>query len=616
MFTRKRGARLAAIAASAALVLAACGGEDEEPVAEEPADEETEDEGEEAPEGPTGTVTFAVDQEFESYNNTTADQNGVWNTNVSNGIHLGFWSFNPDLSIKREEEFGTYELTSEDPQTVSYTINDETVWSDGEPIDCDDVLLDWAANSGTMVGEVEQDVLDDAGEPTGETEVVEANIFSPVSTNGYDLTEKPDCEAGDKSFDFVYTDTYADWELLPNDFMPAHIAADQAGMTSEELIEAIKNDDIEALRPVAEFWNEGWLMEQGQLLDPALMPSSGPYILDSWDGGQSITLRANENFYGDPPVAETVVLRLLQQDQQAQALANGEVDVISPQPSPDLLSQLEGLGDQVSILTGPQATWEHVDMQQGAGRVFEDIRVRQAFAKCIPRDLIVSNLIQPINPDAEVLNAREFLTFDENYSAVVEEAFPSDVLDPAGAADIEGSTALLQEAIADGVVEEPVTVRFMHAADNPRREQTAALIQQSCNEAGFDVQPFAEANWGAMLSTATGEYDAVTFAWAGSGVATSGASLYQAEEGNQNWYSYANDTVDQLWDEVLVTLDKDAQNDLRAQIEAELWNDMFNVPMFTFPGITATAADVTGAVHNSAQTQHTHNMEEVGRASS
>ena len=610
--------KLAAVAASAALVLAACGDDEEPDTGDTPDEEETDEPEEPEAEGPSGTITFAVDQEFQSYNSATADQNGVWNTNVDNGVFLGWWSFNPDLSIKRETEFGTYELTSDDPQVVSYTINDNAAWSDGEPIDCDDVLLDWAAQSGTFTGDVEQEIIDEeTGEGTGEFETVaDTNIFDPVSTNGYDLTEKPECDAGGKSFDLVYTDTFADWELTLGGYLPAHVAAEQGGLTTDELIEAIKNDDVEGLRPVAEFWNDGWLMEQGQLLDAALIPSSGPFVIDSWDGGQSITLRANENFYGTPPVSEFAILRLLAQDQQAQALANGEVDVISPQPSPDLLTSLEALGDQVNILTGNQATWEHIDMQQGDGRVFEDIRVRQAFAKCIPRDLVVTNLIQPINPDAEVLNAREFLTFDPNYATAVERSFPTDILDPSGAADLEGATALLQEAIADGAVAEPVTVRFMHAADNPRRADTAALVKQSCDQAGFDVQPFADANWGAQLSDGTGEYDAVTFAWAGSGVATSGASLYQDEGGeNQNWYGYGNATVDELWDEILVTLDADAQTELRMQVEEQLWADFFNVPMFGFPGITATTGDITGAVHNSAQTQHTWNMHEIGRSS-
>ena len=39
-------------------------------------------------------------------------------------------------------------MDSEDPLTVTYTVNDGVEWSDGEPVDASDLLLDWAVESG------------------------------------------------------------------------------------------------------------------------------------------------------------------------------------------------------------------------------------------------------------------------------------------------------------------------------------------------------------------------------------------------------------------------------------------------------------------------------------
>ena len=40
------------------------------------------------------------------------------------------------------------EVTSEDPQVVEYVVNPDAVWSEGEPIDCDDFYLAWLAGRG------------------------------------------------------------------------------------------------------------------------------------------------------------------------------------------------------------------------------------------------------------------------------------------------------------------------------------------------------------------------------------------------------------------------------------------------------------------------------------
>ncbi|WP_020574511.1 ABC transporter substrate-binding protein [Actinopolymorpha alba] len=80
-------------------------------------------------------------------------------------------------------------------------------------------------------------------------------------------------------------------------------------------------------------------MEPGSLPDASLIPSSEPYKLSKWDAGQSITLTANEKYWGDPPAVQTVVIRFIAQDEQVQALQNGLVNIIEPQSNPDLLNQ-------------------------------------------------------------------------------------------------------------------------------------------------------------------------------------------------------------------------------------------------------------------------------------
>ncbi len=579
----RNGTALFAVLTAGALALSACGGGDDAGDAganrtDEPADDQGTQE---------GTITAAVAEDYTAYNDQTATGNGTWNSLVHNATKRNFWSYGADGSPVREEEFGTYEKTSDDPLTVEYAYNEETVWSDGEPIDCDDFLLEWAALSGKMV--------DESGE----------SIFDGSSTNGYEHVQKPECEPGDKEITAVYEQPYIDWELIfEGGVAPAHIAAEQGGLTSEELITAIAEDDIEALKPVAEFWNTGWQFNPGELPDQSMIPSSGPYLLESWDGGQSITLKANPDFYGTPPKTETIVLRVLEADQQVPALQNGEVDVINPSnPTPDVADQLNQLEEQgqITVQTGSNLTWSHIDMMQGEGQVFEQLEVRQAFAKCIPRQLIVDNLVKPANPDAVVQDMREFFPIDEDYDDARAQAFPEDMYaehDPAGAEQ------LLQEA----GVETPVEVRFMHA-DDPVRNDLAALVKSECDAVGFNIVDFTPPDWGERLTAEPGSYDAAMFGWAGSGDIAAAQSQF-VTGGDQNPYGYSNETVDQLWDEVITSSDREAARVKIAEMEAELWNDVFNIPLYTNANINAIATGVEGVEIMAAQTGVTFNVDE------
>jgi peptide/nickel transport system substrate-binding protein len=582
--TKRKGVAVFAVVAAGALGLSACGNDG----GNEPGANRSENpSGQKGPE-PGSVITAAIDEDYTAYNDLTATGNGTWNGYIHNGTKLNFWSYDPEGGFIREKEFGTFEKTSDDPLTIVYTYNDDTSWSDGEPIDCDDLLLEWAALSGKMVG------------PDGK------NIFNAASTNGVELVKKPTCKPGDKQVTVVYNEPYIDWELtFQGGTVPAHIAAQQAGLTPEQLVKAIEDDDIQALMPVAKFWNTGWQFNPGELPDQSLIPSSGPYLIDSWDAGQSITLKANPNFYGTPPKTEKIVLRILDAGQQIQALENGEVDIINPaNPSPDTLATLESIGDQVTVQSGSSLTWSHVDMQQSPGRVFDKLPVRQAFAKCIPRQLIVDNLVKPANPDAVVQDLREFFPSDDDYDNARAEAFPEDEY---GKQDLDGARRLLQQA----GVKTPLRVRLMHG-DDPVRNDLAELIKSECDKVGFDIVGFAPPNWGERLSADKGSYDAVMFAWASSGILSAAQSIYQTK-GDQNFYGYSNERVDKLWNDIVRSIDRDKARAMMIDMEAELWKDVFNIPLYTNANINAFSSDIKGVKLNLAQNGVTFNMDEWSR---
>ncbi|MHA7181071.1 ABC transporter family substrate-binding protein [Arthrobacter sp. MDB2-24] len=583
----KRTMTLAALSIGT-LLLSACGSAGG--TAETPASEGAE-------ENLAPTINIAISQAPTGYNGNTASTNAVYNTYVDNLTSSGFAAFAANGNLEPNEEFGTYEKTSDDPLTIKYTINEDAVWSDGTPIDYDDVLLSWAALSGTHP----------SGEKDPETGA-EADLFQAASTNGFASMEQIEGEPGAKEFEAVFTEPYADWEALftTGVFMPAHIAAEQAGMSAEgdgaELVEAIQNDDTAALGPVAEFWNSGWNYEADlpTLPDTAILPSSGPYKLDNATDG-TLTLVKNDKYWGEERAGKTdsIVFKTIVDEEAVQALQNGDVDVIEPSsPTVDTKAALEQIGETVTVDTGQSLTFSHVDLDQRAGAVFEDLKVRQAFAKCVPRADMVDKFVTPIDPEGSVMNLHEYQPAQSDYETVLEGA-PAAEGD--GTADIEGAKALLAEAGKT----EPVKVSLMFASTSQLRADMVALIKDSCDKAGFEIVPQPEAEWSAKLSQ-PGAWDAVVFGWAGSGLVASGQSIY-ITGGEQNFGGYSDPEVDRLWDEIVTSTDSEAVVPLKTELEQRLAETQYNVVLYANPNIAGYSSKLEGVELNPTQTGITWN---------
>lgn len=582
----KRATTLAALSIGA-LLLSACGSAGG--TAETPASEGAE-------ENLATTINVAISQAPTGYNGNTAATNAVYNTYVDNLTHSSFVSFNPQASLDKNEEFGTYEKTSDDPLTISYTINEDAVWSDGVPIDYDDILLNWASASGTH--------------PSGVTDPetgAEADLFLAASTNGFAQMEMIEGEPGDKEFEVVFSEPYADWEaLFTGTLMPAHIAAEQGGMSVEgdgaELVEAIKAKDIAALTPVAEFWNTGWNYETDlpTLPDTAILPSSGPYKLDNATNG-TLTLVKNDQYWGEERAGQTdtLVFKTIVDEEAVQALQNGDVDIIDPSsPTVDTKAALEQIGETVTVDTGQSLTFSHIDLDQRPGAVFEDLKVRQAFAACVPRADMVDKFVTPIDPSGSVLNLREFQTTQEDYETVLDGA-PAAQND--GAADIERARTLLTEAGKT----EPVRVSLMFASTSQLRADQVALVKDSCDQAGFEIVPQPDAEWSAKLSQ-PGAWDAVIFGWSGSGLVASGESIY-VSEGEQNFGGYADEDVDRLWSEIVRSTDAEQVVPLKTEMEQRLAETQYNVVLYSNADIIGYSSKLEGVELNPTQTGITWN---------
>ena len=536
-----------------------------------------------------GTITAAEVNEFTSLNQATPSGNLDINGKVAYLTTSGFNYLDDQLELIPNETFGTVELVSEDPLVVTYTINEGQVWSDGTQISADDLLLNWAVQSGYY----DDASFDEEGAVTG------GNSYFTYAgdTSGLALTEFPEISEDNLSLTLNYNEPYADWQYVGMLDRPMHIVAEEAGVTIEEVREAFAstprgNPDAPAeenatIRAVADFWNTGYDISEFPS-NENLLVSSGAFILTAWEPTQSITLERNPEYTGGlEPSYDQIVIRFIgDANAQVTALQNGEVDIIKPQASADTISSLEAIAD-ATVLQGDEFNYDHIDLSFSG--VFADQNVREAFLKTIPRQQILDAIVTPVNPEAAVLDSQIFVpTVGEAYDTSV----AGNGSDAYAEVDIEGAIELLAGATP--------TVNILYNSENPNRVDAFEAIAASAAEAGFVVEAQGTPEWGSLLGSGT--YDASIFGWVSTGVGVSGVPQIFASNGGGNYNGYSNPEVDALAAELVVEVDPEAQVELQQQIDALLFADAYGLPLFQGPGVTAHSSAVEGITQYPGQT--------------
>lgn len=570
-FKRRRGFTGAlAVTAAAALVITGCttdtGGD-------EPDDTNG---GGETTTG--GTVTIATTNALTSLHSGTSEHNlntnGMVDHLTGNGGIGSFLTVNADLEVVPDTTNGTYELVSDDPLQVRYTLNENAVWSDGTEMTVDDLLLSWVIGSGWFSSD-------------------DASYFALAgSTSGLDTTEFPEIDREAKTLTLTYGEPYVDWNLVNLIGKPAHVFAKQVDMTAEELTQFFTDtpqgeQDNETLTTIGEFHNTGYAITQ-MPTDEDLLVAAGPYVVSDFqanDGGY-VELSVNPNWQGQAPGVDTVIIKFLgDASTQIQQLANGEVNVIEPQADANTLQTLDNQGS--AVIMGDQLSYDHIDLSFRG--VFEDANVREAFLKTIPRQAILDAIIAPVNPDAEVLNSQIFVNSNEEYADAEASNGYSEFTEP----DIEGARELLAGATPE--------VRILYANANPNRVNTFRLIQQSAEEAGFVIVDEGDPEWGSRLGS--DDYDAAIFGWISPGVGYAGLPQIFATGGGGNYNNYSNAEIDELVAESQTLIDDaERMKEIQIAIDTHTASDFYGLPLFQSPGVVATDGSVDGIIYNPTQT--------------
>jgi peptide/nickel transport system substrate-binding protein len=163
------------------------------------------------------------------------------------------------------------------------------------------------------------------------------------------ITKTPTISDDGRSLTATWDTFYVDYQtagVFPG--VPAHVVAAKAlGITdpkqaNDALIKAIQDKDTAKLKTIADAWNT-YFDATSLPADPGVYSSYGPYNLTAFTDDGTMTFEANENYkWGPQPHVKTIVYSIIGDPTAAvQAMENEEVDLIQPQATADILTQLE-----------------------------------------------------------------------------------------------------------------------------------------------------------------------------------------------------------------------------------------------------------------------------------
>ncbi|MFC4241911.1 ABC transporter family substrate-binding protein [Gryllotalpicola reticulitermitis] len=544
------------------------------------------------------SVTIAQNGPVSSLNQLVANQYSTYNGNPAALFNASFTYFNNQQQLVDNTKFGTYKEVSTNPLTIQYHINKGVDWSDGDPVNAADILLQWASS------------ISKYNDPKGKVNFGSVNAGSGLDN----ITAVPTVSDNGQTVTAVFSKPYVDWkQALLSPALPAHVVYQEAFPTKNTsnsdadaaVIKAIQGDDQTTLAGLAGAWSTKWNVAS-MPSDKKLLVVDGAYQITDFVKNQYVTLALRSGYKAGPgnPSVDKITIRFISDPTaQVQALQNGEVNIISGQATTDTLSALKQVKN-VKISNSPEASYEHVDLVVNNKGPFSPATygggtagtqkaqlVREAYLKALPRQEIVDKLIKPLNPSATLDDSQMFLPGSAGYNQSVANNGSSAY----SKVDISAAKQLLQQA---GV--SAPTVRFAYPSDNPRRVSEFQLIQASEAQAGFKVvgAPKSTTDFFNDLPT-TNWYDTSIFAWQYTSLALTGNQAAFQTGGASNYNGYSNKSVDADWQKLETSTGSAADNNaLLAAIDKQVWSDAYGATLFQFPDVTAWSSNISGVSDN------------------
>ena len=468
-----------------------------------------------AAEGSTGgekVITMAQTGDWDTFMpmNTT-------NAGADNVIEL---MFDRLMVINTDGTFGprlaeSWE-TNEAQDKITYHLNENAKWQDGEPVTAEDVVYSAQVASSS-----------------------EFNYLRRIRMQYFAGTDETGCETGTDSIEVKALDDHTVeftlktpmdpsiiYALVNRDFfiMPKHLLGD---ISDTDLV----NDA---------FWQK-----------PV---GSGPCIFDSMESGVSIEFKANKDYYLGAPDFDRLVFKKVQSSNLLSGLMSGDIDVLSGN-SQIPLADWEAAKNTQGIVTKSVPTFAYQYMAMNTSRDYLTEDVRHAISLAINRQVIVDQLLQGEARIAIGPLAEDHPYFDEKLLPIED--------------DPEKAKSMLEAAGWDSNRE----LEVMVSTGNEVREKSAILIQQDLQKIGIKTK-IQTLDFPTLLTNArNGDYDLCFIGSAGS--VDPSESVPNVTAGYMNNFAQLSDpTLGQIGESGAKEITFEARKKIYDQYQEELFKQM------------------------------------------
>lgn len=532
------------------------------------------------------SIGYGIDTVISSYNGGTTLGASSGAAAVFPRVLTGFFYTGPDGQQVADTDTGTAKEVPGETQTIQYRLNPDGVWSDGTPTSCDDLYLAWAARGGKFT-------KPGPGGPVP--------LFDAASTAGYADIERVECQPGSKDATVTFRPgrKYLAWKTLfaAGELMPAHVAAQAAKVSN--VVSAIGGSDAGAAERIADFWNTGWTLTPGKV-DTTVLPSSGPYRIESFTEKDGLVLVKNEKWWGNAAKTPRIVVWPKNFDLKSKVSdkAVGVLDI-----GAGSLGDV-GLGG-FSVQTQPGRGAEQLVLATGG--VLGSPDARRALALCMSRQDLYDKLGHPeytvkSGLGSGPLNSRTVQQDSLYYPSIT------------GAADRykTSDVAAAQQALGAAKVQNP-SIRIGYLGPDERRAKTVQLIAAACKPAGITVVDAGAPDF-TPAQLADGKVDALlggTASAPGPSGSLPGVEAAAALHSGQglDFGRFSNPRYDAIADQLAAEENSATVLNLLTEQENLLWNEMPSIPLFATPRTIAFGDGMENGIANPTKAGAGWNMD-------
>ena len=560
------------------------------------------------------TIVIHDTNALTSFNSGQPDTNLTINGKVGNLTGIGFYYINDKKNVVRNTTFGDFKIVKNGSTDfrIAYTVNKGLVWSDGTPINAVDLLMTHVLSSNTYSKSA------GLGDPDGDdTPAFDSNGYG--GTYSDNIVGQPVLSADKMTLTLQFKQKIANWDLYGPGPSPVHtlvlLAEGKKGLQSvkdneaarDRFFAAYNSKNTAVLKSIGKVWSEAYdITEVNNSTNPLLWVGNGGFTVDSAVTKSSVTLKVNPKYNSGPKLTgtiDTVIFKFISDGTAAaQALANGELDVYSGQPTADAVAALKKLTN-VNLIGGINACYEHWDTRVNAapgqpdyngifkGHGGKGADLRKAFLLSIPREEINEKLIKPINPNAPILGSTFIAPGFDGYERLIANNGSGFYVGSQDALNAKAAR-LLKKHYPSASPSNPVKVTVLVPGNNPRRAAQFALAKANALKVGFDLVGDVQASWSPKIQLST--YDAQFFAYCPSAVTQAGSNANFQVGGGNNRNGINLPALDAILNKLQLPMDNRTFISTIIQAERIIFAEGLTSGVFLHPAVTAVNKNLKG----------------------